>query len=70
MPGSAFSPEFSLRQRSLLGPSCARKGVRPSLPPAYQLLLDPYGVVVFRSYQIRPKEGASYTPGPMVIAPF
>lgn len=69
-PGSTFSPEISLQQHSLLGSSCSRKGFRPSLPPAYQLPLDPYGVVVFRSCQLRPKEDASYTPGPMVIAPF
>lgn len=65
-----FSPELSLQQHLLFGSSCARKGVPPSLPPAYQLPLDPYGVVVFRSCQICPKEGASYTPGPMVISLF
>ncbi len=69
-PGSTFSPELSLQQHSLLGSSSSRKGSRPSSPPAYQPPLDPYGVVVFHSCQLRPKEDASYTPGPMVIAPF
>jgi hypothetical protein len=48
-----FSPGLSPRWPSLFGLSFSRSGIRPSLPPAYQAFLDRYGVVLFRSIQMR-----------------
>src|SRR5918997_3029877 len=59
--GPGFLLPFSHRH-SLVGPSCSRQGLGPSLRSAYQHLLDPDGVSVFHTRERRPGSGAPSAP--------
>jgi hypothetical protein len=70
--GAALPPGsrcLSACQPSLLGPSCSRWWLGPSLRSAYPLYRDTNGVAMFRVAEMRMGEGFSYAPGPQGARP-